>query len=79
MTKYKQVPKIEHNSVEDELLFLQQMMHDCHTFLQKWKVMLGNRTETIEDAFVAITELEKEVREARDALVKTIGVDVVPF
>ncbi len=75
----KEVTKQHQEAELDELLFLNVVLHDCHVFLQKWNVLIPNRVETMEDAFVAITELEQNMRARRDWIVKRVGVDVVPF
>jgi len=62
-----------------ELAFLTEILHQAHAFLDKWKEFVPRREETTEDAFVAITELAREVRLRRDWLVKNGGEDTVPF
>ncbi len=66
------------NDVE-HMEFLNGAIHDCHTFLQKWKVLITDRGVATEDAFIAITELEKEIRERRETLGRITGQTYYPF
>lgn len=75
----KQYHEVTHENEIDEVLFLSQILHDCHVFLQKWNVLVGSREETVENAFVAVTELERTVRERRARIAKRIGHDIEPF
>ncbi len=76
---YKQVPKREYETEIDEVVFLNHMLVECHSFLQGWKVMTGDRTEEAADAFIAVTELEKEIRERRNSLAAKLDQDISPF
>ncbi len=76
---YKQYPKITHENETEEVLWLGVILHECHCFLQRWSVLIGDRVEETDNAFVAVTELEKEVRGRRNALAAKLGMDIEPF
>ena len=62
-----------------ELELLHSLLHACHIFLQRWNVWTTPRTEEADAAFLAVTNLEKELRDRRDELYRDLGKDVVPF
>jgi hypothetical protein len=74
-----QLNNIQHASDRQEIEFLTVILHECHAFLQTWKVYIGNRETPTEDALLAITELERQVRERRSELAERVNMDIVPF
>ncbi len=66
-------------SEKEEAEFLKTRLHECVMFLMKWKVTRGHRTETVEDAFVAITELERNIRLRISVLARILNEEIIPF
>ncbi len=59
--------------------YYRETLADCVAFLQKWEVTEGYRSETLENAFIAITELERVTRAEFDAFVNRGSQDKLPF
>ncbi len=66
-------------SDREELEYQKDTIEECIIFLKKWDVMKGRRTETVEDALIAITELEKNTRQRVGELVSILGEEITPF
>lgn len=64
---------------EQRVLLLQATLQDCSTFLRSHKDWLPNRTETMEDALKAVTELERATRVELDNLVNQGVLGNLPF
>ncbi len=66
-------------SKEEEFVFIEELIEICVGFLKTWKVTVSRRTETTDDAFVAVTELEAGLRKRLAELAYSLGRDLVPF
>ncbi len=60
-------------------LLMRETLRDCQAFLVKWDPTAGHRSEAMEDAFVAITELERETRQDLDAFLNPDRQQSFPF
>jgi len=64
---------------EAEIELLRATIDDCVSFLTFWKVYEPNRSEHAGDAFIAITELERECRERWVWLIENDEDLTIPF
>ncbi len=75
----KKDKKVIEDEARQEIEFLTERLHDIHVFLQKWKFYIGDRDEAADTAFIAVTELEMDMRERREYLAHAITEEIVPF
>ncbi len=68
-----------HMNEMEELKHLSVVNEECTAFLSRWYVYIGHRTEAAEDAFVAITELQREVVQRIDELLASLNRVTIPF
>jgi hypothetical protein len=64
---------------DEEIEKLLVTIDECVQFLKFWKVNIAHRVESAEDAFVAITELERECRVRLNYLTDDDDDDIIPF
>ncbi len=66
-------------SKAEQIKLLEATLQDCAAFLSTWRVDIPLRAETMQDALLAITEVERMAREELDILLYGAASGKHPF